>query len=473
MQSEPELLKSSLAGNREAFGVIVKGYQSLICAITYSSTGSLSKSEELAQETFLIAWRKLGQLKDLNKFRAWLCTIARNVVGQSIKREQRDIIHNAQSIENLKTIGAAKPQPCDLAISKEQEAIIWQALRDIPEQFREPMVLFYREHQSAKTVAQFLGISEDAAKQRLSRGRRILKENVAALVEEKLERTTPGKVFTIAVIAALPGIIPQAANAAIAGIAAKSSIAVKSAVFANWLGILGPLVGLIGMLLGIRASLKNAASPREWKFINWTAFIQITYCFVLAAVTIPFVLWWRLWRHHSSWLILLIYVLFLLPLIPFTIWANRREKQIQIEDGTYIEPQYRMLRMTSREIYAAFAGAVFGSLLWLYRVAVEAQDWIVLCVTIAAGFLIFSLAVKVTLRAKEHGFKIAIGTFIAVGLLQLAIVNLRWDRWVYILKAKNITLWQINFIIIAFVVLLALIALFFDFQHRRNSKKND
>jgi DNA-directed RNA polymerase specialized sigma24 family protein len=50
--SEIELLRASLNGSSDAFEAIVKKYQSLICAITYSATGDLEKSEELAQQAF-------------------------------------------------------------------------------------------------------------------------------------------------------------------------------------------------------------------------------------------------------------------------------------------------------------------------------------------------------------------------------------------------------------------------------------
>ena len=72
--NEIDLLNASLSGNKEAFGTIVENYQSLVCSITYSATGDFAKSEELAQETFIRAWKELKQLKDLEKFRAWLCT---------------------------------------------------------------------------------------------------------------------------------------------------------------------------------------------------------------------------------------------------------------------------------------------------------------------------------------------------------------------------------------------------------------
>ena len=57
--SDAQLVEGSLMGDRAAFARIVKRYQSLVCSITYNATGSLSLSEDLAQETFLAAWKQL------------------------------------------------------------------------------------------------------------------------------------------------------------------------------------------------------------------------------------------------------------------------------------------------------------------------------------------------------------------------------------------------------------------------------
>ena len=75
-QAEIELIEASLTGNTQAFEELVRKYQSLVCAITYSRTGCLDTSEELAQETMLLAWKNLGQLRELEKFSTWLCRIA-------------------------------------------------------------------------------------------------------------------------------------------------------------------------------------------------------------------------------------------------------------------------------------------------------------------------------------------------------------------------------------------------------------
>ena len=83
------LVQRSLAGDRSAFGAIVSRYQSLVAAIAYSAIGSLSRSEDLAQETFIEAWRQLASLREPGLLRAWLCGIARNRTHDALRRDLR------------------------------------------------------------------------------------------------------------------------------------------------------------------------------------------------------------------------------------------------------------------------------------------------------------------------------------------------------------------------------------------------
>src|ERR1043165_5558333 len=99
--SDSELVAQSLGGNRDAFGKIVVRYQSLLCALAYSATGSLSQSEDLAQETFVTAWKQLADLREPEKLRSWLCRISRNLTYDAVRRQGRDPIHKAESLEEV------------------------------------------------------------------------------------------------------------------------------------------------------------------------------------------------------------------------------------------------------------------------------------------------------------------------------------------------------------------------------------
>ena len=118
IHNEIELLKASTQGDTVAFEALVKNYQSFICAITYSATGDVGKSEELAQETFLSAWRDLAQFKDLNKFRGWLSSIARNIIRNSFRSQKQDIISKAASMDQVGDTGVRDSEATETAITE-------------------------------------------------------------------------------------------------------------------------------------------------------------------------------------------------------------------------------------------------------------------------------------------------------------------------------------------------------------------
>ena len=83
-QNDAELVAESLDGSRDAFRRIVERYQTLICSLAYSATGNVSRSEDMAQETFIAAWKQLRALREPAKLRAWLCGIARHRIQKSL-----------------------------------------------------------------------------------------------------------------------------------------------------------------------------------------------------------------------------------------------------------------------------------------------------------------------------------------------------------------------------------------------------
>src|SRR5215831_3598174 len=230
--TDAELVSRALSGDREAFNQIVVRYQTLICSLAYNGLGNLGQSEDVAQETFITAWKRLGHLREPGKLRGWLCGIVRNLVLKSLDRDGREPARNAETLEAVDESPATHSLPSEEAISKEEEAILWRSLQNIPSLYREPLILFYREHRCIETVAEELGLSVDAVKQRLSRGRGLLQQEVQAFVEKTLRRTAPNQRFSGAVLAALP-----AAPAASAGLGAagKGAAAAKSGLLGTWL----------------------------------------------------------------------------------------------------------------------------------------------------------------------------------------------------------------------------------------------
>ena len=235
--NDAELVAESLGGNREAFRRIVERYQTLISSLAYCATGNVSQSEDLAQETFVTAWKKLAELREPDRLRPWLCGITRFLISKEFRRQGREPAHAAESLEAVDEWVSPEPLPPDQVISEEEKAILWRSLERIPEIYREPLVLFYREHQSIEAVARDLELSEDAVKQRLSRGRKLLQEQFLAFVAGALKQTAPDKTFTLGVIAALPLLATTAKAATVTATATKGGSAAKAATGAGMLSV--------------------------------------------------------------------------------------------------------------------------------------------------------------------------------------------------------------------------------------------
>jgi len=206
MASDARLVRASQRGDQRAFGRIVRRYQSLVCTVTYSGTGDLSASEDLAQETFIAAWQKLSDLRDPARLRGWLCTIARNLAVDWLRRRQSDVTNGAVSVEHAGHLESTTPTPIERSLSEERASLVWGALNEMPEDYRIPLILYYREQQSVGRVADALDLSRSAVKLRLMRGRSMLKDRVVSLVEDTLKTTRPGDTFSVGVAAALAGV---------------------------------------------------------------------------------------------------------------------------------------------------------------------------------------------------------------------------------------------------------------------------
>jgi RNA polymerase sigma factor (sigma-70 family) len=449
---ESELLRASLAGSREAFGEIVQRYQSLVCAITYSATGDFGKSEELAQETFVRAWRNLSRLEDTAKFRAWLCTIARNLARVSIRIRARDAVGRAKPLDGAEVVPATSPGPSQSAIDKEHQEMVWSAVQCIPSKYREPLVLFYRRQQSVSEVAVDLGLSEPVVRQRLHRGRQLVKAQIASLVEDILSRSGPGKAFAVAVVAALPAIATPTASAAVVGIAAKGTPAAKT-VFAAGLGgaILGPILGLLGGVLGSWCSIRNTHSPRERQFM--VRMTTLVWLLLLVLIGLPLTA--ALAGIIPKWACWPCFAVFFTLLLPLILWGNAQQRRIQIEDGTYRHPEHPSACITRRGLYASFGGGIFGGTFWLMILTWLAKDWILFGLILGCDVLLWFGAVALCTRDPQRYGSLAAMVVSVLMALTLVAVNLRWTAWMRAYRqsavydpASDVSLTTINLIVL-------------------------
>ena len=90
---EREIIERVLAGDRQAYALLVDAYKGPVFNLACRMTGSYSDADDLTQETFIRAYQKLEQFNPEKKFFTWLYTISINLIRNHLKRKQQDIKH--------------------------------------------------------------------------------------------------------------------------------------------------------------------------------------------------------------------------------------------------------------------------------------------------------------------------------------------------------------------------------------------
>lgn len=158
----------------EELSVLVDQHYQLLFRYAYRLSGDRTDAEDLTQQTYLVAQKKLDQLRDPRLARSWLCTILRNLFLKKVSQKNKPV-SLSQSID-LAAEETALPE----LTSQELQ----QALNEMPDDFRVPLLMFYFEEQSYKEIAAALSIPLGTVMSRLARARSFLQERFAVLAKE-------------------------------------------------------------------------------------------------------------------------------------------------------------------------------------------------------------------------------------------------------------------------------------------------
>ena len=169
-----DLIARSQAGDLDAYNWLVLKYQRSVYNLALRMLGEPSLAEDIAQDTFLSAWRHIRRFRGGN-FSAWVLRIATNACYDQIRRHQR---HPAGSLEAVIGEDEAPPEfpdaeelPEDQAIRHELARAIVAGLQHVPPDQRSTLILVDIQGRSYDEVAEVLDVPIGTVKSRLSRGR--------------------------------------------------------------------------------------------------------------------------------------------------------------------------------------------------------------------------------------------------------------------------------------------------------------
>lgn len=160
--SDAALVEQCLGGQRDAYEGLVRRHQGAVYNLALRWTADRDEAADLSQDTFVRAYRKLRSYDPTYAFRNWVLAICANLARNRFRSaERRRKAHEAHA--ELYPPGPAPADP--------RKAALEEALREIPEGTRVPLVLKHMEGLSYEEISEVLGIGVSAAKMRVKRGR--------------------------------------------------------------------------------------------------------------------------------------------------------------------------------------------------------------------------------------------------------------------------------------------------------------
>lgn len=174
--TDEDLMSNFQAGSIEAFNILVDRYSERLTHYLYGFLGDMKRCEDLLQETFLRVYRNRHSYRRIAKFSTWLYTIAGNLARSEYRKRKRRRLYSIQSVnreneEYEMQIPDESFSPDRHAESMIQDEYIQQALKEIPQSFREVVVLRDIQQLAYEEIADITGLPMGTVKSRINRGR--------------------------------------------------------------------------------------------------------------------------------------------------------------------------------------------------------------------------------------------------------------------------------------------------------------
>lgn len=180
--SDAQLVARSLAQDQAAFGQLIDRHASAIVNLSYRMVGNRAEAEDLAQETFLAAYRALSTFRADSKFSTWLYRIATNKCKDWLRVKRPGQGQYDLDADVSLDLYVTEDRTPEVLLSRQQVAQeLEQAIQRLPPLYREAFVLKHVEGLSYEEMEDILGVSGDTLKMRVYKGRVQLSRELAAL----------------------------------------------------------------------------------------------------------------------------------------------------------------------------------------------------------------------------------------------------------------------------------------------------
>ncbi len=171
-ESDILIINEVLRGKHQAYAQLVERYQQYVFTLAFRVVANREDAEEIAQDSFVKAYRYLADFRQESKFSTWLYTIVQRNAISFLRKKQLD----TQPIDNKEFLIQENGNSLNTLQSKSDKQMINEALSLLKADDAAIISLFYLQEQSLEEIGQVLAIETGAAKVRLFRARQKLKQ---------------------------------------------------------------------------------------------------------------------------------------------------------------------------------------------------------------------------------------------------------------------------------------------------------
>ena len=173
--SDAELVVAALAGNTQAFDVLVNRYRRAMLTVAQQIVRNPADAEDVVQDALLRAFEALPQLSDLNRFGAWLHSITRNRALRYYKNASRYQPQEDMEPYLNRASDTSAADPANLVETESTQQAVRDAIKDLQPDYQVVIELYYWAEMPQQRMAEFLSLPLTTIKWRLRKAKEQLK----------------------------------------------------------------------------------------------------------------------------------------------------------------------------------------------------------------------------------------------------------------------------------------------------------
>ncbi|MCC7407605.1 MAG: sigma-70 family RNA polymerase sigma factor [Phycisphaeraceae bacterium] len=179
--ADAELVRQARDGSRLAFTQLVRRHQGWAMVVARGMVGQPADAEDVVQEAFILAYCRLAQLADPDRFPRWLRGIVRSQ-AQTWRRRHAGPYSSLINLDQSPAVEPDKAPSHDPSPAKDQ---LWQAMTRLPEKLREPLALRYLNQLTVQQIADYCDLPASTVKGRLELARARLRFDLDKMIPKE------------------------------------------------------------------------------------------------------------------------------------------------------------------------------------------------------------------------------------------------------------------------------------------------